>query len=160
MTRTRLLLDTTYILPVLGVGVRLPRYEELFPRLLEAYEAYYTPLSLVEAKWIILRLARRSPGLREELLREYRAGVETLRADERLHETIVTNGAIEEAADRLLALGVRDYFDRMIYATALYYSAVLLTEDRELHRLGASTDPEPPRPPAVVSWEELLRGLG
>ncbi|WP_083756318.1 PIN domain-containing protein [Hyperthermus butylicus] len=124
---------------------------------MDAYEVYYTPLLLVEAKWIILRLARRSPDLRERLLAEYRAGLETLEAEDRLHETITTNSAVDEVADKLLAMGVRDYFDRMIYATACYYNAVLLTEDRELHSLQNTRGA--PKPPAVPSWEEILPRL-
>jgi len=54
-----LMLDTTYLLPLFGIDVPLQRYSEIFPKLVTQYEVWYTPLSLVEAKWIILKLVKR-----------------------------------------------------------------------------------------------------
>lgn len=147
----RLLLDTTYLLPVFGVGVGLRRYEELFPRLLERYFVLYNPVSVVEAKWIVLRLCRREPRRRADLLEAYRRGLRALLGDERLHQTPLTSPEIEEIADRLLA-EVRDYFDRIIYVTAAHGGAALATEDRELSSISR---PEIPSPKGIVAWSDL-----
>ncbi len=158
MGKESILLDTTYLLPLFGVSMGLEGYEELFPRLLGEYEVMYTPLSLVEAKWIILRLVKRRPEFRDELLREYRAGLETLMVDERLRPTVLTNGLIEDVADRLLGLGLLDYFDRMIYATAYYYNSLLLTEDDSLHAMRSRAGEYAVR--GVISWRDLTGPLG
>lgn len=38
---------------------------------------------------------------------------------------------IDKEENRLLDLGIKDYFDRIIFSTALHYSDALLTEDRD-----------------------------
>ena len=153
MARERILLDTTYLLPLFGIHLNLRGYEEMFPRLLGEFEVLYTPVSLVEAKWIILKLARRKPTLRDRLLREYRAGLDALMADERLRATVLTNSMIEDIADHLLGLGLRDYFDRMIYATAYYYDSILLTEDEALHDIRSKAGEYAVR--EVISWRDI-----
>ena len=150
----RILLDTTYLLPALGIGVGLERFEEAFPRLLEEEEVLYNPLSLVEAKWICLRLSRRRPDLRERLLSSFVSGLRALLGDERLAQVPVTSPDVEELADLLLARGVRDYFDRMVYASAVCEDAALLTEDEELLGLEGV-----PRPREVLTWSDVLGSL-
>jgi len=54
-----LLLDTTYLLPILGIRMSLKGFSELFPKLLDDYTVFYNPVSLVEAKWVMLRLAKK-----------------------------------------------------------------------------------------------------
>jgi len=153
----KLLLDTTYILPIFGVKVSLKNYEEMFPKLLEEYVVLYNPLSLVEAKWIILKLTRRVPSKRNLLLRAYRRGLEALLSDERLKNTILTDIKIEEIADRLLVeIGLKDYFDRMIYATAVYEGAILLTEDEELIRIRKEGSVSPKE---VLRWNEVIQKI-
>lgn len=158
MARPRILLDTVYLLPVFGVDVGLEGYGDLFPRLLEEFHVYYTPLSLVEAKWVILKLSKARPELSHRLLDEYRRGLEALLSDDRLGETVVTNGVIEEVADYLLEEGLRDYFDRMIYATAYYYNAMLLTEDRELKAIGERVANY--RLAGLIGWADIKNTLG
>ena len=157
MAKPVILLDTTYLLPVFGIDVGLDEYEALFPRLLEEFKVYYSPLSLVEAKWVVLRVSKAKPGISRRLLEEYRRGLEAIVSDSRLEETIVTNSVIEEAADYLLELGIRDYFDRMIYATAYYYKAMLLTEDRDLKLVSRKTPSY--RPLGIMSWAEIRSAL-
>ncbi len=157
----KLLLDTTYLLPLFGVKVKLREYDKCFPQLLSHYEAYYSPLSLVEAKWIILKLGKKLKNKDAErvLLKEYRAGLDTLLQDRRINQTIMTNSIIEEIADELLGYGVHDYFDRTIYATACYYKAVLLTEDEELHKLYEKVSNEQMKPKKIMNWSSLLEEI-
>jgi len=150
------LLDTTYLLPVFGVYVRLKGYEELFSKILDKFTVMYNPASLIEAKWIVLGLARSLKSRGRALLELYRRGLTAILNDERLTPTELTNPDIEEVADRLLELGVRDYFDRMIYATSTCYNAILLTEDEELMRVFSLHDK--PKPRAVLNWTALIKG--
>ena len=149
------LLDTTYLLPVFGVYVRLKGYEELFSKILDKFTVMYNPASLIEAKWIVLGLARSLKSRGRALLELYRRGLTAILNDERLTPTELTNPDIEEVADRLLELGVRDYFDRMIYATSTCYNAILLTEDEELMRVFSLNNK--PKPRAVLNWIALIK---
>ncbi len=128
--------------------------ETLLPRLLNTYRTVYNPVSLVEAKWIVLKLAGRRPEKRGELLRRFREGLEALLHDERLSQTELTSPEIEEVADILLVEGgVPDYFDRLIYATATCRGSLLLTEDKELIQLAKRGDL--PTPKKVIQWKDI-----
>ena len=150
----KVLLDTTYLLPVFGIDVGLQDFSNLFPRLLDKYSVMYNPVSIVEAKRIVLRLSRGDPSRKELLLKAYRLGLRALLSDRRLKQTGLTNPDVEEIADELLLkAGVKDYFDRVIFATAAQQGAILLTEDEELMKIGLTGVP---RPKEVISWEKLI----
>jgi len=150
----KVLLDTTYLLPVFGIDVGLQDFSNLFPRLLDKYSVMYNPVSIVEAKRIVLRLSRGDPSRKELLLKAYRLGLRALLSDRRLKQTDLTNPDVEEIADELLLkAGVKDYFDRVIFATATQQGAILLTEDEELMKIGLTGVP---RPKEVISWEKLI----
>ncbi len=154
----KLLLDTTYLLPIFGVSVKLKDYNVLFPRLINKYSILYNPVSLVEAKWIITGLSRRKPSIREVLLNRFREGLRAILGDERFSQTALTNDEVEEIADELLLrYGVNDYFDRIIYATAVHYNIMLLTEDKELHNLLENKDA--PKPRGVIRWDDIIKRL-
>lgn len=154
----RLLLDTTYLLPLFGIDVKLPRFEELLPRLLEGFDTLYNPISLVEAKWLILRLMRRNKSRAEGLLEAYRRGLKALQFDERVKPTALTEPEVEEIADRLLVeAGLRDYFDRLIYASAIVNDALLLTEDKELREIASMGGH--PHPRGIMNWSEMIERL-
>jgi len=154
----KLLLDTTYLLPIFGVSVKLKDYNVLFPKLINKYSIFYNPVSLIEAKWIVIGLSRRKPSIREVLLSRFREGLRAILGDERFSQTVLTNSEVEEIADELLLrYGVNDYFDRIIYATAVHYNTALLTEDEELHNLLKIK--EAPKPREVIRWEDIIKRL-
>lgn len=131
--KSTLLLDTLYILPLLGLQVpQLKDYEEKFPKMLIKFRILFNPLSLVEAKWVLLKLMKsRDIPHKNTILERFRIGIKTILKSERLHQTEFTSYEIEKYADTLLGV-INDYFDRMIIATAKVCNAVLLTEDRAL----------------------------
>ncbi len=152
-----LLIDTTYLLPVFGVSTGLENYEQLFPMLLNKYSVLYNPISTVEAKWIILKLARRE-ARGQRLLTRFREGLKALLSDKRLSQSVLTNHEIEEIADILLVKEeVKDYFDRLIYATAAHHNAILLTEDKKLLRI--TRQGNLPKPKKALNWSELAKEL-
>ena len=149
-----LLLDTTYLLPIFGVSVGLEDFERRFGKLLGSFSVRYNPVSLMEAKWVVLRLGRKDRAKKDALLNAYRTGLKVLASDGRLKETPLTSEAAEAVADELLVKdGVKDYFDRVIYGTASDRNCVLLTEDEELLRLKRSGRP---RPSEVLAWRKIL----
>ncbi len=118
----------------------------------------YNPVSLVEAKWTILRLGRKEPSKKDALLGAYRTGLKVLASDDRLKETPLTSEAVEAVADELLLEdGVMDYFDRVIYGTASERNCALLTEDEELLKLKRSGRP---RPSEVLTMSQTASAVG
>ncbi len=149
-----LLLDTTYLLPSFGVALRLDGFQERFPLMLENMNVHYNPISLVEAKWVILRLVREQVADHKKWLDAYKQGLGVLLSNDRLVETELTSEEIESVADGLfLQHSVKDYFDRIIYATACSTNRVLVTEDEKLHSFKERTDL--PRPKNILSWKDL-----
>ena len=116
-----ILIDTTHLLPLFGVDVGLSGYGEAFPRLLEEYRVYYTPLPLTEAKWIVLKISRMKPELSDKILLEYRKRLDTIISNDKLEETIMTNDVKEEVTDHLLRMG----FARLLRQDDLCYSIPL-----------------------------------
>ena len=150
-----LLLDTTYILPIFGLNIELRDFEKTFLRLLKSYSVMYNPISLVEAKWVILKLIRNNQSSTAPLLRAYRLGLNALQEEHRLRSTTLTNDGIEVMADELLMkTEIRDYFDRLIFATATHYNYLLLTEDEQLHEI--ATSGSLPKPKKIIAWENLI----
>ena len=147
-----LLLDTTYLLPVFGISVGLKGFEFKFDRVLGRFSVLYNPVSLIEAKWAVLKGIRDDRSKKGALLDSYRTGLKILESDGRLEPTPLTGDVVERTADELQEAGLKDYFDRMIYATASERGCVLLTEDREMLRL--RTDAEQ-KPSEVIDWNRL-----
>ena len=145
-----LLLDTTYLLPVFGIDVGLAKFETRFPEILDGYDIRYNPVSLLEAKWISLRIGRHSE--RDRFLARYRSGLGAIMTDKRMKQTRLTDSAVELIADRLLTENrLNDYFDRMIYATAAAENSHLLTEDKVLLGLTGAKGESVPR--SILSWK-------
>ena len=145
----KILLDTSYLLPLFGIDVEIDGLKENFPKVLKKFEVYYSPVSLIETKFIILRLLK--DGI--NLLEDYRVGLDSILAEDLFKPTPLTNSEIEEVADRLLIdKGLKDYFDRMIYATAVVFKLALVTEDRKLTEIASNYSLKPPK---VYSWKTL-----
>ncbi|MEX2703439.1 MAG: PIN domain-containing protein [Candidatus Baldrarchaeota archaeon] len=154
----KLLLDTTYLLPLLGLQVpQLKDYEKIFPKLLTKFETFFSPLSLVESKWVLLRLLKdRELEYKRAALRRFRLGVKTIVKSEKLNQTILTSYEIEKYADLLLDL-VKDYFDRMIVSTAKAYNATLLTEDITLKKILKRVDELTEL--KILTWNQVISTL-
>jgi hypothetical protein len=149
-----LLLDTTYLLPIFGISVGLKNFDDAFERMLSSFSVLYNPASLIEAKWTVLKLSRSNSENKAALFKAYRTGLKTLLADDRLEQTFLTNDAVEAVADDLLTRdGVKDYFDRLLYATAADEGCSLLTEDEKLSKLKKL---DTPRPREVLAWSDIV----
>ena len=132
----RLLLDTTYIMPLAGIETdRFGRedFSELYS--MEDVELLVSPVSLIEVKWIIIGSTKGQPALREKLRRRYRDMLNLLLHSNVIGLTPLLDENINREEDRLLDLGINDYFDRIIFSTAVHYADALLTEDKSLHSI-------------------------
>ncbi len=122
--RLRLLLDTSYLLPALGVRVRgVERALEVLDRLArqEQLEAYYTPFNMVEA---LAKAARLGVSVRRVAL--------GLRSIRRWLRQLKPTTRVYYVAYRLRCMGFSDMIDLLLYATARVYGVKLLTRDRKL----------------------------
>ena len=124
-SNSRVLLDTSFLLPVLGFETSKP-VMEAFHRL-HAHTLYYSDLSILEALWKIVKTIR---GLREEIDRIVE-GVEAIR---RTMEHAPVSGKAVEQAIKMYKLGHRDIIDNLLYSIAASGDMKLLTVDEELVR--------------------------
>ena len=156
----RLLLDTTYLLPMLGIRVKgLMNYRKYIGKILDMYSAYYHPVSLIESKWELLHLARRIDAeALDTVFSRYRQGLNFILKSGKLIQLRFTGPEVEEEVDYLIGNGYRDYFDLLIFSTAYVEDLTLVTEDNELRRIpGEFKRYEGMN---IVNWSELIRLVG
>ncbi len=137
----RLLLDTTYLMPL--AGIETDRFGSRdFAELCSAggVELLASPISLVEIKWVIIGKTKGRPDLREQLRRRYRDMLDLVLYGGIVRLTPLLDERIDEEENRLLDLGIKDYFDRVIFSTAVHYADALLTEDSDLHNLWQNSE--------------------
>lgn len=85
-------------------------------------------------------------------------GLKALVSDSRLKQTSLTDDAVETIADKLLLdEKVRDYFDRVIYATASNRGCIFLTEDEEILSLGMRG--RLLKPKEIVEWTKIVNRI-
>jgi len=136
--KTRILVDTTYLLPVLGVevkGVRraLERISELYER--NRVELYYSPFSILEALGKISKTRYDPLRVEKGLIAITESGV--------FNPALPSVEACLRALE-LRARGFRDLIDLLLYSTARELGIKFLTRDVELidflHEQGESLE--------------------
>lgn len=144
--RLGLLLDTTYILPVLGVEVEgVERVLEALQRLRRRREVeiYYSCYSILEALWKLAKL-----GYDLEVVRR---GLSLVEEDFRqAHPTL--EGYLK--ALELRRRGFPDLIDLLLYTTALSNGILFLTRDKHLHEFLSEEGEETG---AILLEEDFLR---
>jgi len=144
--RLGLLLDTTYILPVLGVEVEgVERVLEALQRLRRRREVeiYYSCYSILEALWKLAKL-----GYDLEVVRR---GLSLVEEDfSQAHPTL--EGYLK--ALELRRRGFPDIIDLLLYATALSNGILFLTRDKHLHEFLSEEGEETS---AILLEEDFLR---
>lgn len=120
----RLLLDTSFLLPVLGFETS-QRVMRALPRL-AGHELYYSEISLLEALWKIVKVLRGRPAGDIQRVVE---GVQAIR--DSMSHAPMTAEAVEQAI-RMYMMGHRDMVDNLLYSIALANNLTLLTIDDSL----------------------------
>lgn len=121
----RVLLDTSFILPTLGVDVGREALRGLEKLAEVNAQVFYSRFSILESMWVI---ARRVSG---EVDAAFTTGLRSILESGR-YEKVEEDAWVFEEALRLYALGHRDMIDNILYASTLRYNLRLLTLDREL----------------------------
>lgn len=118
--RVKLLVDTSFLLPAMGVETEKEVLESI--EYFHLAEVYYLNVSLLEAMWKIIKVV---PSNRVDRVEEgIRAIMETYR------EAVPPPGAYIDAY-RLYYEGHKDYIDSLLYSTSLRLNLPLLTIDRD-----------------------------
>ena len=123
----KILLDTTYFLPIIGVSIEnLP--DDIIIRILsKGYEVYMSEITLFElsAKATKYVIANKLPITR------VMKGFKVLMFDNRIHRVPLSHLKIISLALELRRL-LPDYIDALIVSSALLFTNLLLTEDNDI----------------------------
>jgi len=123
----KILLDTSFILPTLGINVG-EEVEACLKKLDEVKaEIYYSRFSIIECLWIAARLMKSQAFNLERFNQGLKSVIESgryIKTDE--------NAQIFIDAFKLYSLGHKDMIDNMLYVTSINLNLKLLTLDMEL----------------------------
>ncbi len=158
--KTKILLDTTYLLPIFGVSVDIKNFSSDFNKVIDESSVQASSLSLLEIKFKILKLSRTIPKLKER----YLEGIKSIHLAKEIDIINFYLPEIEEASIDLYKHH-KDVFDCVILATALKYSDILVTEDVVIHSLAKQIQREKGeiRPKTfhkkleTITWKKLIQ---
>ncbi len=142
----RVLLDTTYLLPLFGVGIEIDEPENIARTMSRAvelgYELFISTISILEAYIKTYRLALRTN--RDSLRRKALQGALIVMRDPMVRKVPFLRSRILREA-HLVVEEHWDPFDAFIVATTRVYGFTLVTDDRRLRELYYD----------CISWKEF-----
>jgi len=118
--RPSLLIDTTFLLPALGVDVEEEAINTI--KYFSKFNIYYTEFGLLEAIWKILKV------ISTKYLERVRIGLEAIKNTYHLLETPI-KACVE--AIKIYREGHRDYIDALYYGVSKSLKIPFLTIDQE-----------------------------
>ncbi len=124
----RLVLDTTYILPLLGVKV-LNVDEDMLKKISKHYELHYPMAMISELVGVILKQCKKE-RLKEVPENAVKGLNSLLYSGDILIDPLL--GEDLRFTYHLYKLGLNDLFDNILYCTAIRLNAKILTLDKEL----------------------------
>lgn len=124
----RVVLDTTYVLPLLGVKVKGLK-PEILTRLSEKYELHYPSAMIPELIGVVLKQCRKKKL--KTIPSEALEGLNTLLYGGTINITSPIDTDLKQAY-KLYKLGLKDVFDNILYSTATRLNAYIITADKNL----------------------------
>jgi predicted nucleic acid-binding protein len=118
----RILLDTSFLLP--SIGVKVAGAAEVLEKLKKS-ELYYSNLSVLECLWVIVSLERRKVAIEMETIK---VGLKSI---ERSYRRVVEDAEIFFDALKLRRAGHTDFIDCLLYAISLREGLTFLSFDTE-----------------------------
>ena len=132
------LLDTSFLLPVFGVDIDVPDVRNQLLRLSRKFTLLINSLSILEAKWIILKLSRRKP----EVLESFRDGLNLVVRGGEFRVVPFYLPEIDAVATDIY-VHHRDYIDCSILASAYVEADLLVTlETKKMKDLASLFRPD------------------
>ncbi len=135
MMKNRCFLDTTYLMPLFGLSNDIPGFGDQFLAVLTkgSLTFLYSPVSMIEIKWQVLKLEKTSPVI-DKYERFFSRGLTSMKNDPRFQVVDFIDASINDVSVELRKLGHNDYFDTIIASSALWHAEVLVTEDDPLKK--------------------------
>jgi predicted nucleic-acid-binding protein len=122
----RILLDTSFLLPSLGVEVTGAAEA---PENLEGNDFYYSKFSILECSWIFISLERKEVAIDMEIVE---IGLYSI---ERSYRCVIENAEVFIEALKLRRAGHTDFLDCLLYAISLKEGLKFLSFDAELKKI-------------------------
>ncbi len=131
----RIHLDTTFLMPFFNLETDLDNLNEQYLTMLEKanYTYTYSPVSIIEIKWVLLRLERAGYN-RDTLEKQFSESLLALNHNESFKQINFVDSMINNVSYELMKMGHRDLFDTIIASSALWEADVFLTEDDDLKK--------------------------
>ena len=123
----RVLLDTSFILPSLGIDVGKKVSKSLRILAQRSSEIHYSSFSLLESLWVLARIAPNAAFEAES----YRKGLRSIMESGR-YKKVSEDSTILNEAFSIYRLGHKDMIDNILYASSTQLNLKLLTLDRDL----------------------------
>jgi predicted nucleic acid-binding protein len=124
----KILLDTSFILPTLGISVTGAAPEDIKVLAETQIEIYYSRFSILESLWVATRI---SDAIFDA--ETFQLGLRSIIEGHR-YTRVEEDSEIFKEAFRLYGLGHKDMMDNILYASAVQLGLLLLTLDDELKR--------------------------
>jgi len=121
------LLDTTFILPSLGIDVGKEVLEGLKKLADLNADIYFSYFSIIEALWVAARLSK-STNFNQE---SFRIGLRSI-LESRRYIKVEEDSEVFNQALKLYILGHKDMIDNILYASSVCFDLMLITLDTEL----------------------------
>ncbi|ODS37064.1 hypothetical protein BEH94_11900 [Candidatus Altiarchaeales archaeon WOR_SM1_SCG] len=142
-----ILLDTTYILPLYGIDIKIPGFESGFEEILSSSEKPgISSISVLEAKGKLTKFFNTKEGLKR-----YKSGFIAITESLRFKIFDFVDREIDKNSTKIFLYGHRDIFDCIIAATALKHADLLVTEDIPLKKIMNKLFPDF----KVLEWSEF-----
>jgi len=123
----RVLLDTSFILPSLGIDVGEKVSKGLRLLASKAPEIHYSSFSILESLWVLARTNEDAPSKPESFTIGLRSVMESGR-----YKRVSEDSKTMNEAFRLYKLGHKDMIDNILYASSTQLDLRLLTVDNDL----------------------------
>lgn len=120
----KVLLDTSFLLPTLGIDVE---DAEKILKKLNGHELYYSGVSILECLWIAISLKKKGE-FKHDI---YMSGMQSIFEGYKKAEV---KAEISLKALELYELGHKDIIDCILYSTALYYNMKFASLDKDLKK--------------------------
>jgi len=126
---SKVLFDTSYILPTLGISVGKTIEEHINTLTQIGIEVYYSRLSILESLWVAARTIKDGTFDPER----FKLGLRSI-IDGGRYKRVEEDTQIFTEALNLYRLGHKGMIDNILYASAARLNLRLLTSDRELEK--------------------------
>jgi len=127
--RLKVLIDTSFILPTLGIDVGEEVLRGLRQLADSKCEIWYSQFSILESLWTAARLL--GPKFKEE---RFATGIRSI-IEGGAYRKVQEDSRVCIEALRIYAMGHRDMVDNILYADSVFLNLKLLSTDNELKDL-------------------------